>query len=283
MLPFSRVSMKNRSYKKPFLLNKTFFPNHDENRMKNEGNIELARKMFFIKPSNNVRFLLKNRFEWITHFIKEKKVIIELGSGAGLIKEFIKEPNITLTDVKKYSWISQEIDALHLPYADESIDCFILNHMLHHVAKPFQFISSLEKKLKKNGLVIINDPETSFCMRLILKLMKHEGWSYETDPFDKDSIANNPKDPWSANCALAQLLFQNPYKFENHFPNLKIVKNELSEFLIFLLSGGVIAKAPTIQLPKSILNFIHQIDKALIKLFPRLFPLSRKVVLQKRN
>ncbi len=49
----------------------------------------------------------------------------------------------------------------------------------------------------------------------------------------------NPKNPWISNTAIAQLMFQDKNKFQKNFPQYQIVKNSVSEFLIFLNSGGV--------------------------------------------
>jgi hypothetical protein len=111
--------------------------------------------------------------------------------------------------------------------------------------------------------------------------MRHEGWSYEVNVFDKNEVANDPSDPWSANCAIPEMLFQDKQYFEHNLPQFRVVHNELTECLIFPLSGGVIARSPTILLPVVILKMIDKLDQLLIKLFPTVFALGRKVVLQK--
>ena len=46
-------------------------------------------KKKFKKINNNLRFLLKKRFSWMKKYIKNKKTVIEIGSGNGLIKKFL--------------------------------------------------------------------------------------------------------------------------------------------------------------------------------------------------
>lgn len=41
---------------------KTYFPTHDENRMKNEGNVEFARKYFLRGKNRVLHHLIKQRF-----------------------------------------------------------------------------------------------------------------------------------------------------------------------------------------------------------------------------
>ena len=83
---------------------------------------------------------------------------------------------------------------------------------VHHIAQPMKFFQDLKKVLKPGGLVLINEIHTSLIMRLLLKVMSHEGWSYDVDVFDKETVANDPRDPWSANCAIPQLLFREGFK-----------------------------------------------------------------------
>ena len=53
-----------------------------------------SRKKFKNNKNKNVRFLLEKRFLWMKKFIKNKKHIIELGSGNGVSKEILKNRRI---------------------------------------------------------------------------------------------------------------------------------------------------------------------------------------------
>ena len=65
------------------------------------------------------------------------------------------------------------------------------------------------------------------------------------------------------------------------FDEFKIIKNEVNEFLLFPLSGGVISKTKTINLPFWVLGLIEKFDRLLILFFPKVFALGRSVVLKK--
>ena len=118
--------------------------------------------------------------------------------------------------------------------------------------------------------------------RTLLRLMRHEGWSYDVDVFDDNSVTNDPADPWSANCAIPQLLFSDPARFEREMPGLKILRKELTECLIFPLSGGVTAKIPMIQFPRWVLRALDRVDRALIRALPEVFALGIRVVIQRK-
>ena len=263
------------------LLPVTFFPAHDDNRMASEGNLAQARSNFIQWRPANLTFLLKSRFEWMNNYLDGKKAVYELGSGAGFSKFFIKNPNFKLTDVTKSSWVDEHVDALNLPWEANSVDALVCSHMIHHLANPKLFFEGAHRVLKQGGLIVISEINTSFVMRFLLWLMRHEGWSYDINVFDRSAVANDPRDPWSANCAIPELLFQNKDRFEKECPGFEVILNEITEFMIFPLSGGVIAKTKTINLPLFVLRSVSVIDRCLIAILPSVFGLGRRVVLQK--
>ena len=61
---------------------------HDENRLKNEGNILASRDKIF--RNNNLNYLLKKRYDFVSKHLSAKYNILELGCGAGHSKHFIK-------------------------------------------------------------------------------------------------------------------------------------------------------------------------------------------------
>lgn len=260
---------------------RTYIPQHSENRMKLEGDLKKARQRFFDERPTNLLFLLRQRYKWMNEYIGDKQEIFELGCGAGFSKAFIETENLKLTDVSNEDWVDLYVDAMDLPFPDNSVDVLICSHMIHHLAYPVQFFEGASRVLRPGGLILISEINTSLMMRFLLRVMRHEGWSYEVNVFNRNEVANDPSDPWSANCAIPEMLFQDKKYFENHLPQFKVVRNELTECLIFPLSGGVIARSPTILLPVSVLRVIDRLDKLLITLFPKVFALGRKVVLQK--
>ena len=120
-----------------------------------------------------------------------------------------------------------------------------------------------------------------FFLKLIQILLDDESWSLKAKVFSHKSIFN-PKSPWISNTAVAQLMFKNTQKFENYFPEYKIIENKLSEFLVFLNSGGVNSNFLHIKLNKFLLNLTDFLDKILISLFPSIFALNRKIIIKKR-
>jgi SAM-dependent methyltransferase len=248
--------------------------------MSHEGDVVGARERFLARRPNNLRYLLEKRFGWMNDYIIPGTSALELGCGAGFLQMFVNN-KVLLSDVEKRPWVDRVIDAMKISDVTESYDVVICSHMIHHVASPIKFFEDISSIVKPGGVVLINEIHTSLSMRFLLWLMKHEGYSYDVDVFDRDAVANDPKDPWSANCAIPEMLFRNREVFESRLPKFKIERYELNEFAIFPLSGGVIAKAKTVNLPNFVLRIIDSVDGVLIRMFPGIFAMASRIVLRR--
>ena len=74
-------------------------------------------------------------------------------------------------------------------------------------------LEKMYKYLKNDGVILINEPETSFMLKFIQVVLDDESWSLKSKVFNRKSIFN-PKNPWISNTAIAQLLFKNDKKFK---------------------------------------------------------------------
>lgn len=252
------------------------------NRMRSETDLRSARTEFFSKRNNNLRYLLKNRYEWMNEFIFPGDTVVEIGAGAGFSRQFISG-KIFATEITPHPWIDACADGMNLPFALESIDVAIASNVLHHFAHPIKFLLELRGCLKPRGRVLLVEPNPSFLLLLALRMMRHEGWSFDVDVFDRTAVANDPTDPWSGNNAISELMFRDRRVFEKHIPGFEIVHHGFSECLMFPLSGGVTAKTRSLELPITILNIIHAVDRKLCRLSPRIFAMGRSVALRKQG
>ena len=236
---------------------------------------ESAKKL--TKKNKNLDYLLKKRFNWMKKYINRKKIVIELGSGNGFIKKYLGEKIIT-SDLKTHQNIDYKFDMnnLKLPMKlKKKVNVFILNHSLHHCKDPLELIRIMNDNLKKDGFILINEPEISLVFKFFLKIFNHERW-------DLDVSKSNQKNFWLQNNATGRILFKK--NFENKFvkQNFHVVKNQLNEFLIFLNSGGNSVNSPHIKLSETNLNLLNKLDDFLIKVSPEIFALNRRIVLKKK-
>lgn len=261
---------------------KPYMAEHDENRMMHEGDVVRAREKFFAMKTQNLRFLLEKRYAWMNRFIDPEATGIEVGAGAGFSKEFIRCENYQTTDFAEHPWIDiTNVDAMETPFPDNEFDFVVSSNMIHHLAYPKKFFREMHRILKPGGTLLVQEIYASFFMRLVLRLMRHEGYNFDADPFDESTVANDPADLWSANCAIPNLLFDDMPRFRREIPGFTTERPVYREFSIFLNSGGVIAKTFFIPLPRVLLHLQYAIDTVLTTLFPRIFALQMHVVLTK--
>ena len=257
-----------------------YVPDHNSNRMKSEGSVSDARRSFLKTRFQNLDRLLMFRYGWMNEFLKPDSIIIEIVAGAGFSQLYLNQ-KVILTDAINNPWIEKVIDATKMDLADKSVDVIIASHNIHHFYSPHKFFDECKRVLKDDGLILIQEINSSLMMRFLLKLMRHEGWSYNVDVFDPDEVVNDKHDLWSANCAVPEMLFFDESRFEQVFASFKVTKNELCECLLFPLSGGVTAKTKVPRLPIGFLNFVSIVDRVLITFLPSIFALGRRVVLKK--
>jgi len=265
---------------KKLLFSKPFFPELDKNLMVNVGDVSAARELFLKHRFNNLDYLHKKRYEWMNDYLMDGMKIVEIGCGAGFSKLYFSQ-DVLLTDAVANQWVEKVVDATNMDFSDSSIDIIIASHAIHHFYNPSKFFKECKRVLKDNGLILICEVNSSLFMRIIIKIMKQEGYSYDVDVFSDQSICNDKNDLWSGNNAIPEMLFEDESQFSEYFKGLTIEYQKFDEFMIFPLSGGVVSKIKMMELPTWALKIFDTIDKVLIFLFPSIFALGRYVVIRK--
>ena len=172
----------------------------EENRMKSIANTKIARDLYYSSKSENVKFLLNKRFSWMNDFINENDVGIEVGSGAGFSKEFIKNRNFKLTDLGSDDHLDyKNIDAQNTGFEDNSFNYVIASNMIHHIPFPIKFFKEMNRILKKNGKLIIFESYCSLIFQLATMIMKHEGFDFTLDVWDEKNPKSDEKNAWHGN------------------------------------------------------------------------------------
>jgi SAM-dependent methyltransferase len=93
------------------------------------------------------------------------KKAIELGGSEGTLKSIVEGIGYQVEIAKNYP----EVDAHHLPYADDSFDVVLLDQVLEHVASPWLAVDEAWRVLKIGGLAIATVP-------FILQYHADSGW-----------------------------------------------------------------------------------------------------------
>lgn len=163
----------------------------------------------------------------------ESKLIIEIGSGGGFIKEII--PNAVTSDVLDLPHVERRFPAHDIPFEDNMVDAFFMIDVLHHMESPRDFFREAYRCLKDRGKIVMIEPANTPLSRFICRRFHHEGF----DPSGKWELEGSA--PLSiANMALPWIIFfRDRMQFEAEFPYLKIKKVRLHTPLRYSVSGGL--------------------------------------------
>mgnify|MGYP001492696038 FL=1 len=259
------------------------FP-QSKNRMRILANTKEAISHFYSSKSKNLKFLLKQRFEWMNEFIETDHKGLEVGSGAGFAKFFIKNKNFKISDYSNDDHLDfKNVDAQNTNFKDGSFDYVIASNMIHHVPYPIKFFKEMNRILKKDGKLIIFDAYCSILLQLVMILMKHEGFDFTINVWDDKNPKSDALDVWDGNISVTNLIFDNKKEFnENLGNNFSIEYEKLTECFIFLNSGGVTSQTFHVPLSNFFLNILNRIDHFLVKFFPNIFCMGRRIVLKKK-
>ena len=249
--------------------------------VRHAGDVYRARASLGTRRGSNLRYVLKKRLLWMQRYLGPKTYAVELGCGAGFSEMFLRAGTLELTDTEPRPWVKRVVDALALPYADASVDVLIVNNVIHHLAYPDRFFKEAARVLRRGGYVLVQECDASLTTRIALRLTGHESYDLKADPFDPTKPCNDPNDPWSANCALPNLLFDDLARFREHYPEFETSDAQRSEFFIHFNCGGVTAAAPYLPLPESVLRVLDAIDGILVRIAPGVFASQRRVVLRR--
>ena len=177
--------------------------------------------------------------------------IVEIGSGAGFIKEVI--PNVITTDLFSSPNVDIVLNGEKLPFEENTISAFLLQNVLHHIKNPTNFFLEANRCLVNGGKIIMIEPHNSLWGAFFWKNFHHE-------PFD-------PNTTWEikhqgrlsgANQALPWIIFfRDRKKFENLFPFLRIRKLTPHTPLRYLISGGLSIRQ---LLPSFTYDFVKGIE-----------------------
>ncbi len=257
----------------------------EQNKMKSVANTSKAIEMYNERKSENLRFLLKKRFDWMNKFIDEDDLGLEVGSGAGFAKHFIKNKNFKTSDLSNDQHLDfKKIDAQSTNFKSETFDYVVASNMIHHIPYPIKFFRDMYRILKKGGKLLIFESYCSITFQLATIIMRHEGFDFTVNVWDENKPKSDEKNAWAGNIAVPHLIFDNKEEFNKHLGNLFSIEYEkFSECLIFLNSGGVTSKTFYIPLPLFFIKILNFLDQCLIKLFPKIFCMGRKIVLRKKS
>jgi ubiquinone/menaquinone biosynthesis C-methylase UbiE len=143
------------------------------NNTKKIGDVKNTIKLFKKNKNKNLYFLIKKRFEWMNKFIVHGDKGLEVGAGAGFSKIFTKNKSILISDFSNDTHLDiKNLDAQNTRLKGKSFDYIIAANMIHHLPYPMKFFREINRILKKNGKLIIFEPNCSILLQIIILIIK---------------------------------------------------------------------------------------------------------------
>ena len=164
--------------------------------------------------------------------------IIEIGSGSGLAKFFIK--GVITTDINGALSPDLCADARSLPFSDRSVAGILMKDSLHHLPDVEEFLNEAQRILIDGGVVAIIDPYWGFLAKFVYKYIHQEEFNPSCPTWSFNSSS-----PWDSNQALSFLILRRDRdRLEQQWPNFEVEEHCPLLGPSFLLSGGVSRRTP---------------------------------------
>jgi SAM-dependent methyltransferase len=211
-------------------------------------------------------FLKRIYEEWYrslsVHLDPSSKRILEIGSGAGFLKESF--PQLLTSDLLHLPWLTLVMDAVQIPIMYDSLDALVLVNVLHHISDIEGFMNEASRCVRPGGKIAMIEPWVTTWSKVIYTNFHHE-------PFDPDATfwRFETHGPLSgAYGALPWMVFERDRQlFEERFPMWKIAEIRLMTPFTYLLSGGVSMRS---LMPGWTYGFWRRVEALLQPLAPHL-------------
>ncbi len=144
------------------------------------GTISEYRKKSFDDTERRVKFLEK--------YVTKKSKILEIGSGHGFFLEAMEKKGYNISGIeisKEKKQILRKVTNAKIQDINigdeipniEKVNMIIMFHVLEHIDEPIKFLINLKKLLKKNGILIIEVPNSNDF--LLQHNTAYEKWNWQ--------------------------------------------------------------------------------------------------------
>ena len=159
--------------------------------------------------------------------------VVELGSAGGISKTLY--PTLITSDIRECDGVDRSIDAMNLPFDDNSVDGIIAKDVLHHLPNPIEHLSEVIRVLRPGAMIAYSEPNWNLLSRLVYRFIHPEPFEPQQETWSRES-----SEPMDANQALAMILFERDIQMlKKRFPGIEVSLESSTYALTFLISGGV--------------------------------------------
>jgi SAM-dependent methyltransferase len=163
---------------------------------------------------------------------------VEIGAGISQFKR--RYPDVIVTDIKPGAHLDMVVDALAMPFGDETVRALYAINAFHHFPDPDRFFDELERVLAPGGGCVLIDPHGGALARwLYPRLFATETYDLQQPLWQSSESSHGVMS--GANQALSQIVFVRDLALlrERH-PRLEFIgRRPLTNYPRYLLSGGL--------------------------------------------
>ena len=192
--------------------------------------------------------------------VPEEGSILELGSGAGYVKDFM--PQAITSDVTP-GVADIVVDGRQLPFPDGSIKALLLTHVFHHIPDVKAFFHEADRVLVPGGVISMIECAHTPLGKLFFDKVHPEPYLPETENWDftcHDTMLDS-------NQALSWIVFfRDRTLFEQEFPGFRFEGYQYLPWLGYLLSGGVNLRSLVPPFASPFFRWIDDVVKPLDRL-----------------
>lgn len=161
-------------------------------------------------------------------------VTIEIGATNATTQAVFRQVSAFGFDPIFSITLAIQADAMHMPFASESVSNLIATDTFHHLPDVELFLAEVDRVLINGGRLVLIEPWNNRWAKFVFQ-------RFHPEPFlingDWTTIGDGPMT--RANGALPWIVFKRDYeRFLTQFPNLRVGRLEPLMPVSFLLSGG---------------------------------------------
>lgn len=128
------------------------------------------RQIWASRPE--LRSVYEEWFGRLLSWVRGQQPVVEIGSGPGFFKEYC--PALISTDVLRYPWIDVPCDACTLPFRSGAVGALVMVDVLHHLARPLDFMVEAARVLAPGGRLAAVEPWITPLSFVLYRYLHHE-------------------------------------------------------------------------------------------------------------
>ena len=141
---------------------------------------------FYEQIIRHKKFLHRLYREWyaliLTALPSGTGSVVELGSGAGFLKEFL--PELITSDIVLNPRVRMVLDGQTLPFRKGSLRAVVMVNVLHHIPHPRLLFTEAGRCCRSGGALVLIEPWNTPWSRLVYSRWHHEPFAPEASDWE---------------------------------------------------------------------------------------------------